>query len=257
MVNFQGLRFPDDPSLSQDREWVEVQFDGDWRRIRLHDYDKIYEVPGLYESLFYRALQCNSPLRVVSLLRDAMAEASCDPSELRVLDVGAGNGMVGSELQNLAVETVVGIDIIEEAREATVRDRAWSYDDYLVADLTALDAIDEALLRSYALNALTCVAALGFGDIPAAAFLKAIDLISDDGWLAFNVKEAFVHERDESGFARLIRELSRDDAISIEAYVRYQHRLSCAGEPLHYIAMVARKTGPVPASIKARFGGAV
>ena len=252
MVNFQGLRLPGDPSLPQDREWVEVHVDGAWRRIRLHDYDEIYRIPGLYESLFYRTLQCNSPLKVVSLLRDAMGEAGKDPRDLRVLDVGAGNGMVGYELQNLGVQSVVGIDIIEEAKEATARDRAWCYDDYLVADLTSLGGADEALLRSFDLNALTCVAALGFGDIPAKAFLKAIDLIARDGWLAFNVKEDFIHERNDSDFSRLIRELARADAISIQSYVRYQHRLSCAGEPLHYVAMVARKEQNIPRSIRQR-----
>jgi glycine betaine/choline ABC-type transport system substrate-binding protein len=42
---------------------------------------------------------------------------------LRVLDIGAGNGMVGSELMGSGAQMYVGIDIIEETRTATERDQ--------------------------------------------------------------------------------------------------------------------------------------
>jgi hypothetical protein len=38
--------------------------------------------------------------------------------------------------------------------------------------------------------------------------------------------------------------------LRIEAYRRYQHRLSCAGEPLYYIALVAQKLQDVPADLR-------
>ncbi|HEX5139318.1 MAG TPA: class I SAM-dependent methyltransferase [Dehalococcoidia bacterium] len=240
------IRIPQDRSLTQDAEWIDVEVDGEWRRIRLHDYHELYTIPGLYEGLFNRLLKCSSPIRVVSLLNEVMAEAGEDVEKLRVLDLGAGSGLVGYELQNLNVEAVVGSDIIEEARQATLRDRPWCYDDYFVADFTQLDPETQRSIRAYDLNALTCVAALGFGDIPTKAFLQALDLISTPGWVAFNIKEAFVQEQDVSGFDAMIRRLAREDVIRIESYRRYQHRLSCAGEPLYYIAMAARKVQPVP-----------
>ena len=49
----------------------------------------------------------------------------------------------------------------------------------------------------------------------------------------------------------MIRELSRRDVLRIEAYRRYQHRISCAGEPLYYIAMVARKLQEIPGDLRA------
>jgi hypothetical protein len=244
------IRIPSNPALTQDEEWIEVEVDGRWQRHRLHDYHELYSIPGLYEGLFNRLLKCSSPIRVVSLLADVMSEAGDNIEDLRVLDLGAGSGLVGYELQNHNIDVVVGADIIEEAKMAALRDRPWCYDDYFIADFTKLDVVTDAEIRAYNLNALTCVAALGFGDIPTAAFLQALDLISTPGWVAFNIKEMFVQEKDVSGFDAMIRELARRDVLRIEAYRRYQHRLSCAGEPLYYIALVAQKLQDVPADLR-------
>jgi len=245
--NALEIRFPKDAGgLQQDQEWFEVLLDGEWQRHRFHDYDELYRVPGLYEALFYRVLRCNSPLRVVSLLNEVLKEEGEDAEDLCVLDVGAGNGMVGYELQGIGVQNVLGIDIIEDAKLATQRERPWCYTDYVVDDLTALSAESEERILRQQPNAMTCVAALGFGDIPTTAFLKSVDLLDTPAWMAFNVKEDFVHEREHSGFAEMLRDLARSDIMQIRAYRRYRHRLSSAGEPLHYIAMVAQKRREIP-----------
>ena len=85
------------------------------------------------------------------------------------------------------------------------------------------------------------MAALGFGDIPPLAFAKSLDLITTPGWLAFNLKESFLREQDESGFSALIRRLNRDGYIQTLCCRRYQHRISMSGEPLFYVAVIARK----------------
>ena len=241
------IRFPEaESNLSQDAEWFEVKLDGEWKRFRIHDYNEVYKVPGLYECVIYRALKCNSPLRVTQLLADALQDDEVSPKTLRVLDFGAGNGMEGPELQGLGVDHVVGADIIPEAKESTHRDRGWAYADYVVADFTALPAEDEKRLRGHKLNALTVVAALGFGDIPTKAFAKAIDVLETPAWIAFNIKEDFVQDRDESGFAEMLRELAREDVLRTHAYRRYRHRFSSSGEPLYYGAMVVTKQKPIP-----------
>lgn len=244
----EEIRFgPQDSYVpTQDREWCEVVVDGKPRRVRFHDYGEVYKIPGFYETLFYERLKCCSPSRVVELLEDVMSQFGEELSELGVLDVGAGNGMVGDELEARGVDQIVGLDIIPEAREAADRDRPDVYEDYLITDLTDLPESDEELLRSKALNCLSTVAALGFGDIPAAAFAKAMDLIEVPGWLAFNIKEAFLDESDSTGFCKLIHQLSRERIIQIQAYRRYRHRLSIAGEPLYYVAVIAKKLGDLP-----------
>jgi hypothetical protein len=245
--NPMKLRFEDDAaSLSQDEEWFEVHQDGKWRRLRIHDYDEVYDIPGLYEAVVYRVLKCTSPTVVVSALRDAVVLNGEAPEGLRVLDFGAGNGMEGPELQNIGVDYVVGADIIEEGRISTQRDRGWAYADYVVDDFTKLTPENEKRLRGHKLNAMTVVAALGFGDIPTKAFAKAIDVLETPAYIAFNIKEDFVQDRDESGFAEMLRELAREDVLRTHAYRRYRHRFSSSGKPLYYGAMVVTKQKEIP-----------
>ncbi|MCC7408400.1 MAG: class I SAM-dependent methyltransferase [Phycisphaeraceae bacterium] len=253
-VRAESIRFPNqDRGLAQDEEWCLVEVEGDVRRIRFHDYHEVYSVPGLYENLFYSRLRCCSPSRVTGLLGQVMAEHGQKMSELRVLDVGAGNGMVGDELMHRGVKKIVGVDIIEEAREAAVRDRPGVYADYLVTDLTDLPERDEERLRKHKLNGLTTVAALGFGDVPAGAFLKALDVIDTPSWLAINIKEDFLREQDSSGFSQMVRELQRRGVILTHVYWRYSHRVNVAGKRLYYLAKVAQKVQDLPDDIMERF----
>src|ERR671910_405042 len=128
------IRFPSDSGaeLSQDEEWCEVLLDDDWTRIRFHDYGDIYAVEGLYEHLFYVRLRCQSPTVVATLLGEAVEEAGEDPAELGVLDLGAGNGMVGEALRERGFEEITGVDITPEAGEAVERDRPGLYTEYHV-----------------------------------------------------------------------------------------------------------------------------
>ena len=247
------VRFPDPAeTLDQDEEWCELhEPDGSWRRIRFHDYHEVYNVPGLYEALFYRTLRCNSPQVIAGLLSEVMADHGSPIDRLRVLDVGAGNGMVGEQLFSAGVADAVGVDIIPEAEQAARRDRPYVYSDYLVCDLTDLAEDQERQLRSHGFNALTTVAALWFGDIPPAAFLKALQMTDTPAWLAFNIKEDFLYESHAGDFSGLIETLRARKIIRIETYKRYQHRLSTGGEPLYYVAVVAQKLTDIPDDLAA------
>lgn len=226
----------------QDSEWCVVHVDGGWRELRFHDYADIYPVQGLYERLFYEILQCSSPPIVRRMLETEMARAGADIGSLTVLDLGAGNGIMAEELKTAGVPRVVGVDIIPEAREAAVRDRPDAYEAYHILDMTALGAADRATLAAHTFTGLTCVAALGFGDIPPAAFQEAFNAVADGGWIAFTIKDGFLSDRDTSGFSGLIKDAMENGGLDVLASERYQHRLSTAGEPLHYQAMVGRKT---------------
>jgi predicted TPR repeat methyltransferase len=217
--------------------------------MRLHDYDRIYGKPGLYEQVVYDRLKCQSPACVADVLRQSVEQAGQEPSELRILDLGAGNGMVGEELKKSALSRLVGVDIIPEAKEATDRDRPGVYDAYYVADFTSLSEKQLADLQSWQFNALICVAALGFGDIPVEAFVNAFNLVSKNGWVAFNVKESFLDRSDKSGFSRLIRELIFSEYLDLYQLRRYRHRFSLEGEPLYYFALGGRKNADVPTSL--------
>ena len=235
-------------SLCQDREWCVVEVDGRWKMIRFHDYDEIYAIPGLYESLFYDVLKCSSPVKIRKMLQRCIHEARVAPEDLRVLDLGAGNGMVGEELASLGVRHMVGVDIIRAAAEAAHRDRKDLYDDYFVLDMTDLSDRDLLQFGSFDLNCLTCVAALGFGDIPPAAFANAFNLIAQGGWVAFNIKSDFLESNAPCGFAGLIRRMIDEGLLSIRTGDQYEHRLATSGDPLLYTAFVGVKNRDVPAA---------
>ena len=60
--------------------------------------------------------ECRSPAEVVGLLGRQLEADGVDPEELSVLDVGAGNGIVGEELRALGVSGLVGVDILPGGR---------------------------------------------------------------------------------------------------------------------------------------------
>lgn len=168
------IRFPElgGYAPTQDREWCEVCVDGEWRRVRFHDYGELYKVPGLYEELFYERLKCCSPSRVVGLLEDVMSDFGGDLAGLRVLDLGAGNGMVADELEARGTQRIVGVDIIAEARLGADRDRPEVYEDYLVTDLTQLTESEEELLRSKRFNCLARWPLWGLETCPPPRLLR-------------------------------------------------------------------------------------
>jgi len=235
--------------LDQDESFFYLVHDNKKEKILFHDYERIYNTQGLYEQLFYDRLKCISPRKVTEALKYVIDINREHFSEMRVLDFGAGNGMMGEEIKKIGASRMVAIDILEEARCATERDRPGIYDEYYVKDFTNLNEEDREEIRSWNLNTLTTVAALGFGDIPPLAFLEALNLIDNEGWVAFNIKETFLSNVDSSGFSKLIKELIVSDYLNINHLERYRHRISIEGQPLFYFSIVCWKSRTIPASI--------
>ena len=250
------IQFPqaEASALAQDEVYFYLVDEGGKKtRIRFHDYDHIYRYPGLYEQLFYDRLRCDSPRKVAEILKSAIDQTNETFTALRVLDLGAGNGLVGEALKRYGVSRLVGADIIPEARDALERDRPHVYDAYYVTDFCRLNDDMREELSSWEFNCLTTVAALGFGDIPPLAFMEAFNLVHPRGWIAFNIKETFFHGLDDSGFSSMIREMIFSRHISIYHLERYRHRLSMEGEPLYYYAIAAKKNDHIPPDFIARY----
>jgi hypothetical protein len=227
--------------VEQNEEYFDLVTDDGRERIRIHEYDRVYDVPGLYEEVVYNKLQCDSPSVITDLLKESMQAHEDGDAPLRVLDFGAGNGIVGEYLQeSVETETIVGVDIINEAKEAVERDRPDIYDDYYVMDLSDVDENDKQKLDRWKFNALVTVAALGFGDIPTRAFVNAFNLIENNSWVVFNIKDRFLSDDDETGYSRTLQQMIGNSLKVVKKH-HYCHRLSMAGEPLHYYAIVGRK----------------
>jgi hypothetical protein len=232
--------------LDQDQEWCEIEMDGVRRRIRFHDYAAIYEVPGLYEGLFAEQLECDSPRVVTELLRAEMLASGVKPRHLTALDFGAGNGMVGELLAEHPIDGIVGVDLLPEARDAAHRDRPGVYEDYYALDFTRLEPDHRRDLMRHDFDLMTCVAALGFGDIPPLAFAEAFNLVGSPGWIAFNIRDRFLEEEDPTSFGGFIARMFEAGILVERTRKRYTHRISITGEPLEYVAIVAEKQGDVP-----------
>jgi len=236
------VRFPKtEHPMDQHEEWFMVDFGETQEKFRIHEYDRIYQVPGLYETVVHDRLECDSPQVISRMLKETLERHQGISAPLRALDFGAGNGMVGELLQEeLMLDSLVGVDIYKEARAAADRDRPGVYDDYYVLDLAHLAKKDEAALCRWRFNALVTVAALGFNDICTKAFLKAFNIVEEGAWIAFNIRDKFLESGDRSGF-RDVFEMMMDESLHVLASRHYRHRVSIPGEPLFYYAVIGRK----------------
>ncbi len=250
MLKRYKIQFPQfiADNLDQDEAFFYLITDSGKHKIKFHDYAEIYNNPGLYEQLFYDRLKCCSPQKVTDSLKYTVDQNNEYFSQLRVLDFGAGNGMMGEAMKKYGIARLVGVDIIPEAKEATNRDRPGLYDEYYVKDFTNLTESDEEEVRSWHLNSLMSIAALGYNDIPPEAFIKALNIISPQGWVAFNIKESFLSHSDKTGFSSTIRELIASDYLNINHIERYRHRISIEGDPLFYFTVICWKNRDIPDS---------
>ncbi len=178
-----------DPEIGQ--ELIAVTHpDGTVEQLRLHEYERLYALPGVYEQIVSERLGCASPAKIASLLAAAVDGAGWARADVRVIDVAAGNGISGEALTAEGLHPVFGTDIVPAAREAALRDRPHLYDEYLTLDLLALTAEQSRRLRSLRANALTCVAPVGedASQVPPAAFLEAVSALTDDALVSLHAR---------------------------------------------------------------------
>ncbi|KAJ4394783.1 hypothetical protein N0V93_004003 [Gnomoniopsis smithogilvyi] len=278
------IRFPqrEQKDVAQDYKQCEV-VDGDKiTTVRFHDYALTYSIPDLYNQLFGGAdseTQCISPQVMTELLREHVhlvlengpSVSGKEHRSLRVLDFGAGNGMIGEEVRLLASAyndgslanstSVVGFDILPEAKMAAERDRPGVYDAYIVADITEYVKNVRAEPVTVCLagfNVLVSVSALSFGDASAAALRAAVSLVQNGGLILFNLKAGLLEsegiyagaggtsdEGTEIGFSGLLQKAVAERRLKILAKKTYCHRFSATGKPLYYVAVVAIKHMPL------------
>lgn len=226
--------------LDQDEEFYFVETAEGKRKFRFHDYDEIYKIPGLYEAIFYEKLKCNSPVVITEMMGEEIEQRTngINKEDISILDFGAGNGIVAKELKNRGFENIVGVDILSEAKMAAERDYPGVYTDYYDFDLGKKENMEA--LKKYNFDLLVTVAALGYDDIPPLAFYNAFDLVKNGGWVAFNIRDKFVKEEDDTGYHEFISWLS-EDSFEIHSRKKYCHRLSITGEKLMYEAIVGQK----------------
>jgi len=214
-------------------EWIEYGPHEDRRRVDFHDYATIYSVPGLYEAVFYDSLRMCSADVVVGLYAAALRDLGRTGAEERVFDLGAGNGIGGEVVRReIGPDMLVGLDLEPVAREAALRDRPGTYDEYLVADLGASpDALEH--LRQQDFSALLAVSAIGEGHIPLAVLATTIQELLEPGDLfAFAVFDGLLPAFHDEFFARVDAERLGER--------EYDHRRQVDGSTVPATAVVAQ-----------------
>jgi hypothetical protein len=223
------VRFPPQPPREAGGEVFTVEFAGGRvEEMRIHDYDRVFGVPGLYEEIVQRRLGCRTPGRMAAMLAGAAARIGWAPGDVRILDAGAGNGVSGEAFAALGMRPVIGLDILPAARDAALRDRPDVYGAYLAADLCALGTEDEERIRDAAPNTLTCVGSVGGGHLPPAAVAAALELLAPDALVAY-AYDAVLPEDPLRTLLRGGRELARERAL---------HRRTVTGGERHWEAVV-------------------
>ncbi len=226
--------------LAPNQEAVTVRFaDGHTELVRVQDYERVYAVPGLYEALVGDRLRCRSPDRVASMLARAARGLGRAPHSVRVLDLGAGNGVSGEALATRGLSAVGAIDIEPAARAAALRDRRDTYCEYLTADVLALTLAQAEVIRALGANALACVGAIGLDHVPPAALAAALELLADDSLLAYTLAAANA-ATDGAEISAGFRAIRDEWLIEELARERYRHRLTVAGRPIWWEAVVVR-----------------
>lgn len=229
------------PGEDQTQESLLVRYpDGTEDAFRLHEYDRVFAVPGLYEEVVQERLRCASPRTLADGLLRCAAGAGIAPQDIAVFDLGAGNGVMGEALRARGVPTLVASDNIAVARDAALRDRPDLYTEYLVGDTDDLPQVAE-LVRAHGLNALVAAGALGLGHISAASFHRLWTRFPAGAWFAVSL-HADLAEPGGSDFGDYLAGFeARDDGGEILLREPFRHRLTMSGEPITYVAVVARK----------------
>jgi len=233
------------PGRDQTEESLVVRHaDGTTDRFGLHEYDRVYAVPGLYEEVVQRRLESASATTLAERLVACAAEAGTQAAELAVFDLGAGNGVSGEELRARGVRTLVASDSSAAARDAAQRDRPGLYAEYLVGDTDELPEV-AGLIREHGLNALVTSGALGLGHISSDSFHRLWCAFPAGAWFSVSLHEELAQPGGSDFGDYLAGFEARPDGGEILVREPFRHRLTMAGEPITYVAIVARKPAAV------------
>lgn len=226
--------------IEQKDEWFYLSSKHNKEKIKLTEYDRLFNVPGLFEYIYTDKLRCRSPQIVSDMLFNAVIKQEQDPAQLRVLDLGAGNGIIGEKLRKQGCSLIVGLDLLTEAKSAALRDRPGVYDDYLVANMASPRLRDMRKLKKFKFNAMITTAALGNDDGLTRAFLNTLTVLDTHAWIAFNVRDQILNFRDSSGYQTTIKKIIANDFSLLKEKI-YCHRLSLHGDEIIHHAFVGRR----------------
>jgi SAM-dependent methyltransferase len=237
----RSIALPEVEASHGDLEYCLVEDEDGWRQIRVRNDPRFWQLPGAYNHLVRTLLRGNAPAAITRLLERDLLAAGETPSNLRVLNLDAGNGWVAHELQTIGIRPVIGVDRSEDAAAAASRENAEAFSDYRVIDMRRLSESQRDQLMSFDLSCLIRIDPLALNDPAPNAFTEAFNLLAPEGWIAFHLEEEAWSETSNSRFARLLRQMIAMGSVEICTEERYRHRFTTQGKPLFHIGFIARK----------------
>jgi SAM-dependent methyltransferase len=238
----RDVRLPDAATQNgKEAGYCLVDDGGALRQVRFRGDARLWEWPGVFEQLVRNLLRGNAPGALCHLLDRQLRAAKARPTDLRVIDLFAGNGWMGEELAALGVTEIVGVDSTAAAAAAVERDHPDVYRSYLVLDMRRLSEAQRDDLMAYDFNCLACVDPLAADEPAPNAFTEAFNLLAPDGWAAFHLNAETAEGGRDSRFARLVHRMIQSGAMNVVHQQRYRHRFSTYGAPLFHVAVIARK----------------
>ena len=214
-------------------------------QIGLHNYDFIYSKPGLYDQLLYDTLKCQSPRVVVAALAKSIRRLGQNPSQLTYLDIGAGPGNVGEEINKIGARRITNVDIHALAYQEAHLTRRDSFDEYYVVDLSDRVRVTQTLGENYypqcvpSYDCLTMVAALSHDHIPIEGIETALDLVKSGGFIATCIGEDQLDQ--DTPLSRLMWQFVGGLGFRLHHFKRYRHRFTADGRELLYYCIVTQK----------------
>lgn len=171
--HFYSERLPTLNPRSTD-EYVKTIYD-DWAET----YDKVTGEAG------YIAYKTCPPI-FDQFVRENLCN---DPSKLRILDAGAGTGIVGKVLQSLGYTNIDALDIsqkmLDEAKKLNI------YKEFICAPLSA-EPIAEIATNQY--DALICVGTLTVGHVKPVALDEILRIVKPGGIIGFTLRRDIYEE---------------------------------------------------------------
>jgi hypothetical protein len=209
--------------------------------VHLHDYERLYRVPGLYEHIVQDLLGCRSPQVAVDGLAGALAELAIDHGQVVLFDLGAGTGLVGELANGLGVSTIIGFDALPAARAACLRDRPGVYRDYLLGDLAAGEERLLSEIRRHRPTALVSAGAMGGTHAPPPALVNALAVLPMGAPVVFTIDERWMQTDAAGGYRTAVKRLLDSGELRLLRRSRFLHRVTTTGEPIHYELVVGAR----------------
>ncbi len=227
------------------KEPVNVTFqDGTQKMLHAWDYKSMFKHPFLYDEYYGQYLKLDAPRIIWSYFQDVLKKQE-ENNPLRILDIAAGSGQLGSEIRksNAECHILVGLDILTEAKQATLRDRPGIYDDYCVLDLANLANNDLRYLKSLDPNCIFIISATGGGDttdehnykdVELEEYKTLLSIVSSGSFFIFNVREHYTPGQ------KIILDFLKKYCKVVGHKVHF-HRYLTNGEPINFQTFILKK----------------